>query len=227
MKRIKSVCLLGALALTLSTTLFAAKPAEQWNKKNAAKWLNAREWAGGLNLQADASVNVVEFAKQYHLNKPAWDLVFAWLRDNDPATVAVGKYVLDSANVTVTVTDAASVRAFDKTKWEGHSQKIDLQYIARGQEKMGIAPLSKATVAVPYDSKKDNGFYSIKEKDARYIVAEPGRFLLFFPSDAHRPNIQVPGCDAVKKIVFKIKAITCECPDKREAAETQKFKASK
>jgi biofilm protein TabA len=225
MKRITSICLLGTLSFVFSTVLFAAPPVDCWSKKDAMKWLNSREWAGGLTLQTDPSVNVVEFAKQYHLNKPAWDLAFAWLRENDLATVAVGKYVLDSANVTVTVTDGPSVRAFEKTKWEGHSQKIDLQYIVRGQEKMGIAPLSKAMVVVPYNAKKDNGFYSFKDEDSHYIVAQPGRFLLFFPSDAHRPNIKVEGCDTVKKIVFKIEAVTDECPDKRQAAEAAKIES--
>jgi len=174
--------------------------------KQAKKWLNSRVWAGGVSLKAHPSANAVEFQREYLANKASWDKVFTWLKENDPETVAVGKYVLDSANVTFTVTEGPSVRAFEKTKWEAHQKFVDLQYIAKGKEKMGIGPMSKAKVLTPFDEKKDIGFYELEDADSKYIVAEPGTFLLFFPSDAHRPNIQIEGCDAVKKIVFKVKS---------------------
>jgi biofilm protein TabA len=208
MKRLTSCILLMSFSLILATSISAQKTAEPWNKKTATQWFNKGAWAGEMTLKADKSVNVVDFARQYHQNKAAWDMVFSWLAKNDPATFPVGKYILDSANVTLTITDAPSVRPFDQTKWEAHCQKVDLQYIARGAEKMGIAPLSGAKVVMQYDLKKDVGFYQPNEKKAKYIVATPGTFLLFFPSDAHRPNIQVEGCDTVRKIVFKVRVVS-------------------
>lgn len=208
MRTFKSRRLLIVILLATSTLLSAQKKADPWNKSAATKWFNKGAWAGAMTLQVDKSVNVVAFAKQYHANQAAWDLVFGWLATNDPATFPVGKYVLDSLNVTLTITDAPSVRPFEQTKWEAHCQKIDLQYIARGAEKMGIAPVSGAKVVMQYDSKKDVGFYQPNEKKAKYIVAKPGTFLLFFPSDAHRPNIQVEGCDTVRKVVFKIRVVS-------------------
>jgi biofilm protein TabA len=208
MKKIIYGILLIVLSLAICTSLSAQKSADPWTKKEATKWFNKGAWAGTMTLKADKSVNVVDFAKQYHQNKAAWDLVFDWFAKNDPATFPVGKYVLDSLNVTLTITDAPSVRPFEQTKWEAHCQKVDLQYIARGAEKMGIAPVSGAKVLMQYDSKKDVGFYQPNEKKAKYIVAKPGTFLLFFPSDTHRPNIQVEGCDTVRKIVFKIRVVS-------------------
>lgn len=208
MKKITTGILLIVLSMTISTTLTAQKKADLWTKRTATQWFNRGAWAGAMTLKVDKSVNVVDFAKQYHQNQAAWDLVFDWLAKNDPETFPVGKYVLDSVNVTLTVTDAPSVRPFDQTKWEAHCQKVDLQYIARGAEKMGIAPVSGAKVIMQYDSKKDVGFYQPNEKKAKYIVAHPGTFLLFFPSDTHRPNIQVEGCDTVRKIVFKIRVVS-------------------
>jgi len=175
--------------------------------KQAKQWLKSRVWANGMKLKVDASVNAVEFQREYRINKVYWDKVFTWLRDNDPQTVAIGKYVLDSGNVTVTVTEGPSVRAFDQTKWEDHQTYVDLQYIAKGKEKMGIAPLSKIKQTVtPYNAKKDVGFYKPEEADCCYVVDRPGTFLLFFPSDAHRPNIQVNGYPSVRKIVFKVRS---------------------
>lgn len=208
MKRMKYGILSIVFVLTLSTSLSAQKSSAVWTKKSATQWFNKGAWAGAMTLKADKSVNVVDFARQYHQNKVAWDLVFDWLAKNDPTTYPVGKYVLDSTNVTLTITDAPSVRPFEQTKWEAHCQKVDLQYIARGAEKMGIAPLSGAKVLMQYDLRKDVGFYQPNEKKAKYIVAQPGTFLLFFPSDAHRPNIQVDGFDTVRKIVFKIRVVS-------------------
>jgi len=174
-------------------------------EKQASKWVKSRVWANGVSLNASPSVDALEFQREYKDNKVWWDKVFTWLKDNNPSTVALGKYVIDSANVTVNVTEGPSVRTFEKTKWEAHKNFVDLQYIAKGKEKMGIAPISKAKM-ISYDEKKDNYSFQLEEADSRYIVAEPGTFLLFFPSDAHRPNIQVEGCDTVKKIVFKIRS---------------------
>jgi YhcH/YjgK/YiaL family protein len=200
------VFLIGSL--TASSMLHAQKTVAPWTKRTASQWFEKGTWAGAMTLKADKSVNVLEFAEQYHRNKAAWDLVFDWLAKNDPETYPVGKYVLDSLNVLLTITDAPSVRPFEQTKWEAHCQKVDLQYIARGAEKMGIAPVAGAKVVMQYDGKKDVGFYQPNEKKAKYIVAKPGTFLLFFPSDAHRPNIQVEGCDTVRKIVFKIRVVS-------------------
>lgn len=208
MKNFKVTILLIAFSLMLSTTVSAQKVSDPWNKKAATQWFKKGAWAGAMTLKADKTVNVVDFAKQYHQNQAAWDLVFDWLAKNDPATFPVGKYVLDSLNVLLTITDAPSVRPFEQTKWEAHCQKVDLQYIARGAEKMGIAPVNGAKVVMQYDIKKDVGFYQPNEKKAKYVVAQPGTFLLFFPSDAHRPNIQVEGCDTVRKVVFKIRVVS-------------------
>ena len=39
----------------------------------AEKWVESREWANGWNVNADKSINAVEFATQYALNNPLWD----------------------------------------------------------------------------------------------------------------------------------------------------------
>ncbi|MDD4921467.1 MAG: YhcH/YjgK/YiaL family protein [Bacteroidales bacterium] len=227
MKIFKSVILLLSAVFIFNLSAQALSSNEQWTQKKASKWFKSREWANGMSLKADKSVNQLEFAKQYHKNKASWDLAFKWLKDNNPETVAPGKYVLDGTNVTVNVTDAASTMAFEKTKWEGHCKYIDIQYIARGKEKMGIAPIAKAVVVTPYNPANDCGFYNIAESDSKYIVAKPGTFLIFFPSDAHRPNIKVDGNDQVKKIVFKIKADTTVDPLQRQGTENKQLKNKK
>ncbi|MDF2430577.1 MAG: hypothetical protein JWP44_208 [Mucilaginibacter sp.] len=173
-----------------------------WNEKNAAKWLYSNEWEKGLNLNVSPGVNKIEFAAQYHRNKTEWDKAFAFMRDNDLAKLKPGKYIIDGDHVYATITEAPS-KTFEQSAWESHRKYVDLQYVIRGKEKIGVAPVSTAAVIKPYDATKDNANYNNAE--GKYYIAEPGTFYLFFPEDAHRPNIKVDGYDMVKKIVIKIR----------------------
>ena len=65
-----------------------------------------------------------------------------------------------------------------------------------------MANVNAATVTKPYDAARDAANYTASGTS---YIAEPGTFFLFFPQDAHRPNIIVPGYDIIKKLVIKIK----------------------
>ena len=175
---------------------------EVWTKKSAKKWVKKMEWKNGLKLNPHETVNITEFARQYHLHKEYWDKAFAFLRDQDLKTLEKGRYPIDSENVFAIVTEDPS-KNFDKTNWESHRKYIDLQSVIEGEEKIGVYPVSKARVTKEYDETKDIANYSA---DGKLYSAKPGTFFLFFPSDAHRPNITPGGNLVVKKIVIKIKA---------------------
>ena len=171
--------------------------------KQAEKWFKNREWAPrGLTLQPHPSTDKQEFARQYTKNKALWDKAFLFLKDNDLEKMAPGKYLIDSTDVYVTVTEGPS-KEFDKTGWESHRKYIDLQYVAGGKEKIGVASVQQAAVFKPYDEAKDVANYTT---EGQYYIAEPGTFFLFFPQNAHRPGILVDGYNTVHKIVIKIKA---------------------
>ena len=68
-----------------------------------------------------------------------------------------------------------------------------------------LAPVASATVIKPYDAGRDAANYNAEGK---FYIASPGEFFLFFPGDAHRPNIKVDGYDTVKKLVIKIRYTT-------------------
>jgi biofilm protein TabA len=173
------------------------------NKKNAAKWMKSNEWKNGLTLEVHPSVNEVEFSDQYHKNKAAWDKAFAFMRDHDLSALAPEKYVIDGDNVYAMITEAPS-KTFEQSAWESHKKYIDIQYVIKGEEKIGVVPLSKATVSKPYDETKDYANYTA---EGEYYTAKPGTFFLFFPNDVHRPNIKVEGYDVVKKLVIKVSVV--------------------
>ncbi len=172
----------------------------------ASKWFNAREWANGLKLAAHKSTDELEFYFQYHKNKECWDQAFAFLRDTNLETIAAGKHKIDAERVYVIVSDD-STKNIDETKWEAHIGYIDIQYVALGKERIGVAPLSKAVAIEPFNYEKDLGFFEVPDPDCRYYTAEPGTFFVFFPRDAHRPSIGIKGTGRHRKIVIKIKVV--------------------
>jgi biofilm protein TabA len=177
------------------------KNSNNWTVKSAKKWVKSREWSNGLNLKINSAVDNVEFARQYQANKALWDKAFAFMRDKHLADIAPGKYPLDGDDLFAIITDAPS-KEFEQSAWESHRQYIDLQYVIRGEEKIGVSPLPEATLIKPYDKEKDGANY---EAEGKYYNATPREFFLFFPNNVHRPNIKVAGYDTVKKLVIKIR----------------------
>jgi len=171
------------------------------NKKEAKKWFKKKEWLGGVQLKPHKSIDVLEFYRQYTANKMEWDKAFAFLKAHDLNTLANGKYPIDGENIFATVSETRS-KNIDSTQWESHRKYIDIQCMIDGQELMGVSPVIESTVTKPYDEKRDAANYSAGGKLYKW---KSGTFFIFFPGDAHRPNITAGSKKPVKKIVIKVR----------------------
>jgi YhcH/YjgK/YiaL family protein len=154
-----------------------------------------------LSIKPHLSINQQEFLRQYAANKELWEKAFDYLRNNDLAALPTGKTLLAGDSLFVSVTDGPE-KAFDSTKWESHQKYVDLQYIASGKERMGVANVANAKVLMPFNAAKDVANY---EAEGTFFVADPSHYFIFFPQDAHRPSIKVDD-GPVKKVVVKILA---------------------
>jgi biofilm protein TabA len=171
------------------------------NEKDATQWFDKSEWKNGLALNPHPSVNKLTLADQYHKNKAVWDKSFAFLKDNNLETLEPGKYEIDGDNAYAIVTENPS-KTPEMAKWEAHLKYIDIQYVIKGEEKIGVTTLSLSTVSKPYDETND---YANYDAEGTLYTAKPGTFFLFFPDDVHRPNILIEGFEVVKKVVIKVK----------------------
>ena len=178
-----------------------AQEKNHWTEKKAAKWFKKKHYLGGLAATPHPEINKVAFATQYHLNKVYWDKAFAFLKNTDLKTLAIGRHVIDSSNVFAIVQEAPT-KDYDKTAFESHLNYIDLQYVISGEEMMGRTSVDSVKVDKPYNEKADIAFYT---GDGKSFTVPEKSFLLFFPGEAHRPNITPGGNKVVKKIVIKIK----------------------
>ncbi|MBZ5856017.1 YhcH/YjgK/YiaL family protein [Flavihumibacter profundi] len=194
----KTICFSLLLSM-MSFAGLAQQPAQAVSNKTAKKWVKKKEWANGLALEPHQTVNKPAFYTAYHTNQKWWDAAFAFLKEQNLDEIKPGKYPIVGEDVFASVTEAPS-HPKEEVKWESHRKYIDLQYIIKGKEIIGIADASKATITKPYTVDVVN--YTA---DGKYYTTEPGKFFLFFPNDAHRPTIKAEGYDVVKKIVIKIR----------------------
>lgn len=186
------------------SVLFIQVHAQQtgnWSKHKVKKWFNKKEWLGGAGWKPHPSINKEIFARQYRLNKTYWDEAFSFLKNHNMDSLPAGKYIIDGTNVVATVTEGPT-KDFDKTNWESHRKFIDLQCVISGEEKLGVYPVAKATVTKEYDEKSDAANYSA---EGNYYIAGSHTFFIFFPADAHRPNITPGGNKVEKKMVIKVR----------------------
>ena len=189
--------------ITMENSAIAQQKTNAVSQKTAENWLKSSKWNDGLKLAVHPSVNAEEFYKQYYNNKAVWDKVILFLKQTNLDTLSPGKHPIDGDNAYASVTEAPS-KELDKAGWESHRKYIDLQYVIKGKEQIGVEDINKATVTKPYNETSDGAAYTAEGK---YYAAEPGTFFLFFPQDVHRPNIKVAGYDVVKKMVIKIKVV--------------------
>ena len=110
-----------------------------------------------------------------------------------------GRYDLDNG-IYYMVQEIQS-RAEHEVFFEAHRKYIDIQFLISGEELHGYAPLSTMKIRDPYDDEKDIAFYN---GTGSVLSLSPGSFVIYFPSDAHKPALMIHKPMMVKKIVVKI-----------------------
>jgi len=200
MKRKTKLFLIAGLCLVAFSAETSAKQRKATEKQ--LNWYNKKAWLEGINASPSPATDIALFASHYNKYPERWQLVFRFLRENNLSSLAPGKQQL-SSDVTIIVQEYNTKAPGDELL-EAHKKKIDLQYMVSGKELHGSAPLSETTESKAYDASNDAGFYHSGK--IKYYVASPEQFSIFFPTDAHIPNVQFGDKTTVKKIVFKINA---------------------
>ncbi|MDR0730547.1 MAG: YhcH/YjgK/YiaL family protein [Treponema sp.] len=86
--------------------------------------------------------------------------------------------------------------------FEAHRAYIDLQYVVSGRERHDYANISALTIRDAYNAEKDLVVYD--GKGCGFVVNQ-GFFAVYFPEDAHMPNLRIDGNpEKMVKVVVKI-----------------------
>jgi biofilm protein TabA len=123
-----------------------------------------------------------------------------FLAETDLRSLAAGRHEIDGDTLFALVSDYAP-KALAQGKWEAHRRYLDLQYVASGVERFGIAPIGHLQ-AGDYIPEKDITWLS---GSGDFVTLSAGQFVIVWPGDAHMPGLDagIPG--QVRKIVVKIK----------------------
>ena len=139
-------------------------------------------------------------AHLYEGVRPRLKMALDYLRETDLTELPVGEYEIDGDNVFIQIHEYET-KSSEEARFECHSRYADVQYIIRGEEKMGYTNVENTRV-VEELKEKDLYFLETVAED-RFLVKE-GMFALFTPEDAHMPGMYTSAPKPVKKAVVKV-----------------------
>ncbi|HPB17145.1 MAG: YhcH/YjgK/YiaL family protein [Clostridia bacterium] len=115
----------------------------------------------------------------------------------------LGKVAVNGDDFYYTVMEV-EVNPVNEIKFEMHKKYIDIHYLIKGNEKIGVANGRKLGILVPYVEEKDCAI--CKDGEFMSIIAmEEKDFCVIFPYEAHKPGGMNNEFGKIKKAVFKIK----------------------
>ena len=146
-------------------------------------------------------VDNIENAQSYYCLGEKFQKGFEFLKNTDLLNLENGKYEIDGDNIFVSVQDY-NTKPESEGKFEAHKQYADIQFIIKGEEKLGYTNIKNCKPTTFYDDNKDIVFL---EGKGDFIKAVEGTFLIFMPQDSHMPCISIDTQQYVKKAVVKVK----------------------
>lgn len=145
-------------------------------------------------------IDTLANADKYISLHPHFRKAFEFIKGQNLETIDVGKYPIDGPELHASVSQKEGYTR-DEAKFEAHNTWLDIQVCAAGKEQMGWSARERvASSAGEYNAEKDVTFF--KDKPDTYFTLQAGQFAIFYPEDAHAPQI---GEGRIKKLVVKVK----------------------
>jgi YhcH/YjgK/YiaL family protein len=139
----------------------------------------------------------------YLLKSNAWKQAFDWLSELSGDSPCGNEERLDG-KLKIGI-DSYSPRLLEGCRFESHHEFIDLQFSLSGGELIHCLNNDQLGEEGPYDSTRDVQFFkSPPSGEATILRMKPERFAVFFPEDAHCPQIEDGENTISKKAVLKV-----------------------
>jgi YhcH/YjgK/YiaL family protein len=123
-----------------------------------------------------------------------------YLKNTNLAELDPGKYQIENDEIYAMVFEYET-KLMDGVLWEAHKSYIDIQYIAKGSEKMGYTNVGNIKTTVEYDAEKDILFGTA---NGDFMNVQEGMFVIFTPQDGHMPSISIKKSQRVKRVLVKV-----------------------
>lgn len=125
-----------------------------------------------------------------------------YLKEHDFTTMEPGQYEIQGKEIYAQVFDTIT-GPIEERKPEVHEKYVDVQFLASGQELLGLTPNTGKYTEVERHEERDLIFYESVENEF-FIRATPGCYSIFFPNDVHRPGVMFEKPMNIRKVVVKV-----------------------
>ncbi|MFA4924796.1 MAG: YhcH/YjgK/YiaL family protein, partial [Ignavibacteriaceae bacterium] len=92
----------------------------------------------------------------------------------------------------------------EELKWEAHRKYIDIQFVSKGFEQIGIEDINKVPHLTEYDKEKDVQFFI---GGGNHFPLIEKTFAIIFPHEVHKPGIAITKKSEVIKVVIKVRVV--------------------
>ncbi|PTA93518.1 YhcH/YjgK/YiaL family protein [Kosakonia sp. H7A] len=145
-----------------------------------------------------------------HISQPnpcrlpaAIETALEFLRTTDFRTLQPGVVEIDGRTVFAQILDLTT-QPREQQKPEVHRRYLDIQFLAWGEEEIGIA-IDRGNNVIQEEllAQRDIIYYQDSENESFFEMV-PGSYAIFFPQDVHRPACNKHRATAIRKIVVKV-----------------------
>ena len=114
------------------------------------------------------------------------------------ASLGTERREIDGEEIFVTRFDVAT--STDESRlFEYHRRYLDVFVTVRGRERVDIAEPEALELR-----EQRGDYWGAAGKAEQSVILAPGRFLVLFPGDAHRPGMALTESENISRVVFKI-----------------------
>ena len=143
----------------------------------------------------------IENANLYRNIHPGICKALDYIKSAAFSDLTMGRHEIDGEALFVILKEY-STKKIDGNLLESHINYIDVQYIVKGVEQMGVTMKAGQKPEKVYDDKDD---YMLFDEPYDIVTVKEGMFAIFFPDDIHMPDVTTSEPSLVKKAVFKVR----------------------
>lgn len=144
----------------------------------------------------------LENAGQYTASLEALSKAVEYARSIDPS-MPDGRIEIEGDNIYGLLSSYETMAESD-VPFEAHRKYIDIQFLLEGRERLDVSHDDALEVKEPYSEEGDAALYYAPDTFSS-VVLEPGKFVVLFPQDKHRPACRLGGPQKARKLVVKVR----------------------
>ena len=137
-------------------------------------------------------------APSYRGLHPRLDRVLDLLTPDYLSSLGTERVELDGEDLFVTRFEL-STSTDESRLFEYHRRYLDVFVTVRGRERVDIATPEKLELR-----EQRGDYWGAAGEAEQSVILSPGRFLVLFPGDAHRPGMALTEPENISRVVFKV-----------------------